>query len=100
MRTFFAYVREPLAVLQKLRPFVRKKIIVDLNPRRDIALREGMAILKAAGFRRVTWRPFFVPKEKRLPPWILKIMAGCEGIPLVRSIPLCWKFHCLLKGEP
>jgi len=100
MRTFFAYVCEPLAVLQRLRPFVRKKIIVDLNPRRDMALREGMAILKAAGFRRVTWRPFFVPQEMPLQVWFLKILVACEGILLVRSIPLRWKFHCLLKGEP
>lgn len=100
MRTFFAYVRDPLIVLRKLRPFVRKKIIVDLNPRQDISLADGIAMLQAAGFRRITWRSFFVPKEKRLPDWVLKTMIACEGIPLVRSIPLRWKFHCLLKGEP
>ncbi|MFN3420617.1 MAG: hypothetical protein ACK40X_02675, partial [Armatimonadota bacterium] len=73
---------------------------VDQQAIRDIPLREGIRILKSAGFRQVTWRPFFVPMEKRLPTWILKTMVGCEGIPLVRSIPLRWKFHCLLKGEP
>lgn len=100
MRTFFSYVSNPLVVLQRLYPFVRKKIIVDLNPRKDMSLREGISILKAAGFRQVTWRPFFVPKEKRLPTWLLKVLVVCEDIPLVRSLPLRWKFHCLLKGEP
>lgn len=100
MRTFFTYMPDPLAVLQRLRPFVRKKLIVDLNPRRDMRLREGMEILRAAGFRHVTWRPFFVPEKRRLQVWFLKALVACERIPLVRSIPLHWKFNCLLKGEP
>lgn len=100
MRTFFAYITDPLTVLKRFHPFVRKKIIVDLNPRRDMTIWKGMAILKAAGFRKVTWRPLFVPKEKSLPNWLLKVLVACEDIPLVRSVPLRWKFHCLLKGEP
>ncbi|CEP67182.1 S-adenosyl-L-methionine-dependent methyltransferase-like [Moorella glycerini] len=100
MRTFFAYTREPLAVLRRLRPCVRKKIILDLNPRRDLPVKKGIALLQEAGFRRVTWRPFLVPKEKRLPPALLRVLVSCEDVPLVRSLPLRWKFHCLLKGEP
>ena len=76
MHDFFSYVRDPLTVFRRLRPFVRKKIIVDLNPRNNISLKEGMAMLSAAGFRHVAWRPFFVPKEKRLPVWLLQAQIG------------------------
>jgi SAM-dependent methyltransferase len=100
MHDFFSYTQEPLVVLQRVRPFVRKKLIVDLNPRGNISLREGLAMLQVAGFRHVTWRPFFVPKEKRLPIWLLKAFAICEDISLIRTIPLRWKFLCLLEGEP
>jgi SAM-dependent methyltransferase len=100
MRTFFAYVHEPDAVLQRLRPWVRKKLIIDLDPRRDLSLREALALLRRAGFRHVTWRPFFVPQDKHLPLWFLRVLCACEGLPFVRSMLLRWKFHCLLKAEP
>jgi ubiquinone/menaquinone biosynthesis C-methylase UbiE len=98
MRTFFAYVRDPLIVLQRLRPLVRKKVILDLNPR-SMTLRDGISIMRSAGFRKVTWRPFFVPKEKKLSPWLLKALVLCETVPFVRAAPLRRKFNCLLKGE-
>lgn len=100
MRTFFSYVRDPRTFLQRLLPFVRKKVIVDLNPRSDLALKEAIAVLEKAGFRHVSWRPFFVPQKNRLPVWLLRCLVLCEGVPLLRSLPLRWKFHCLLKGEP
>src|SRR5262245_32040276 len=100
MRTFFAYMHEPGAVLQRLHPWVRKKLIIDLDPRRDLSLREALALLSRAGFRQVTWRPFFVPQDKHLPLWFLRALCACEGLPFVRTIPLRWKFHCLLKAEP
>jgi len=100
MRTFFAYVHKPGAVLQRLCPWVRKKLIIDLDPRRDLSLREALAMLRAAGFRHVTWRPFFVPQDKYLPLWFMRALCVCEGLPFVRTMPLRWKFHCLLKAEP
>lgn len=100
MGSFFAYVDEPLAVLERLRPYVRKKIIVDLSPRHKVSLQSGLTMLRQAGFRHVTWRPFFVPQERPLPAWVLRLLVFCEDIPWLRTIPLRWKFHCLLKGEP
>lgn len=100
MRAFFTYVKNQLDVLSRLRPFVRKKIILDLNPRGDVSLEDGIALLRSSGFRHVSWRPFFVPLEKRLPEWGLKSLAVAELVPLVRRVPLRWKFHCLLLGEP
>src|SRR6266704_2800004 len=95
MRAFFTYVREPLAVLKRFRPYVRKRIILDLNPRRTVSLRAAVEMLRKAGFRNIAWRPFLVPKEKKLPLSMLKTLVVCESIPVLRSLPLSWKFHVL-----
>ncbi len=99
MRSFFSYVPDPLAVLTKIRPYVRKKIVLDFNPRGTLPLETATAIMRRAGFQNVAWRPFFVPKARRLPAEILRIMVLCEDIPLLQSLPLRWKFHIILKGE-
>jgi hypothetical protein len=59
-----------------------------------------MAIMHEAGFRDIHWRPFLVPKDKGLPHWLLHILVQCEEVPVLRSAPLRWKFHCLLQGRP
>jgi SAM-dependent methyltransferase len=100
MGTFFDYVQSPLAFLKRLRPYVRKKLVVDLSPRFDLTIRGGVAMLREAGFRNVSWRPFLVPQQKRLPTWFLRSLVLCEDVPLLRTLPLRWKFHCLLTGEP
>ena len=61
MGAFFTFIEDPLLVLQTVRPYIRKKIIVDLNPRGRIAIPDAMDMLKTAGFQNVAWRPFFVP---------------------------------------
>jgi SAM-dependent methyltransferase len=99
MGAFFTYIRDPLALLQQVRPYVQKKIILDLNPRGNITVRTAAGMMKEAGFRNIAWRPFFVPKEKKLPAPILEMLAACEDAPLLRSIPLRWKFNILIKGE-
>jgi len=100
MRAFISYVQEPLTVLKHLRSYVRKKLIVDLNPRGRFSLHEAIAIMHAAGFQDVMWRPFFVPIQRHIPNWLLHLLISSEDVPLVRSIPLRWKFHCLLQGRP
>jgi SAM-dependent methyltransferase len=99
MGAFFTYVSSPPAVLARFRPYVRKKIILDLNPRGNIPLRAAIEMLQKAGFRNIAWRPFFVPSAKKLPTSMLKMLVVCESIPFLRSFPLSWKFLCLLKGE-
>jgi SAM-dependent methyltransferase len=98
MGTFFFHVSDPLTVLGRLRPFIRKKIILDMNPRQT-DLRSAVNTLRHAGFRNVAWQPFFVPKEKKLSESTLKTLAVCESIRFLRNIPLNWKFPVLLKGE-
>jgi SAM-dependent methyltransferase len=98
MRSFFAYVNEPSILLARLARHVRKKIIVDLDPRRT-SIADATTMLRKAGFRHVEWRPFLVPNSRRMPVSVLRLMSLCEGLPVVRSVPLRWKFHVLLKGE-
>ena len=98
MRTFFTYVDNPLAVMKQLRPYIQKKMIVDLDPRRT-PVPSALEILREAGFVNVAWRPFFVPEEKRLPAVILRALVACENIAFLRSLPLHWKFVVLVKGE-
>lgn len=100
MRTFFHYIKDLLNVFRRLKPFVRKKLIIDFNPRKDLSIKETMMLLKEMDFWHVNWRLFLVPQSKRLPKWCLKVWSACERVPIVRSFPLRWKFHCLLKGEP
>ena len=44
-------------------PYIRKRIIVDLNPRGRITIPNVMDMLKTAGFQNIAWRPFFVPSD-------------------------------------
>jgi len=98
MRTFFSYVDNPLVVMRRLRPYIRKKMIVDVDPRHT-PVPAALEILREAGFVNVAWRPFFVPEEKRLPAAILRTLVACENIPFLRGLPLHWKFVVLVKGE-
>jgi SAM-dependent methyltransferase len=99
MGTFFTFVQEPLTLLRRVRPRIRKKIILDLNPRGRIDLASAIAVLQAAGFRKVSWRPVFVPTSVKLPDFALRALTLSEEIPILRSLPIRWKFNILLKGE-
>jgi SAM-dependent methyltransferase len=99
MGAFFTFVHDPLTLLQGIRPYIRKKIIVDLNPRERITIPNAMEMLKTAGFHDVAWRPFFVPVTMKLPAAALRTLSLCESVPFLRSLPLRWKFNVLLKGE-
>ena len=99
MGTFFTFVQEPLPLLRRLRPRIRKKIILDLNPRGRIDVAGAIAVLQAAGFRKVSWRPVFVPTSVKLPDFALRALTLSEEIPLVRALPIRWKFNVLVEGE-
>jgi len=99
MGAFFTFIQDPLTLLQRIRPYIRKKIIVDLNPRQSITIPNAMDMLKAAGFQNISWRPFFVPVSIALPAAALRTLSVCENVPVLRGVPLRWKFNVLLKGE-
>lgn len=99
MGAFFTFVQDPLTWLRRVRPRIRKKIILDLNPRGRVDLTSAIVMLKAAGFRKVTWRPVFVPMTLKLPDLALRALAVSEEIPILRNLPMRWKFNVLVKGE-
>ena len=99
MKTFFTFIHDPLRLLQRVRPYIRKKILVDLNPRGRITIPNAMDMLKTAGFQNIAWRPFFVPETMKLPAAALRTLSVCESVPILRGLPLRWKFNVLLKGE-
>ena len=99
MGAFFTFVDDPLPLLQRLRPVIRKKIILDLNPRGKISLRRAIEMFREAGFVNIAWRPFFVPMTIKLPRPLLSALCVCEHVPGLRALPLRWRFDLLLKGE-
>jgi hypothetical protein len=99
MGAFFTFIDDPVTLLRRIRPYIRKKIIVDLNPRARVTIPNAMDMLKTAGFQNIEWRPFFVPVSMALPVAALRTLSLCENVPVLRSLPLRWKFNVLLKGE-
>jgi SAM-dependent methyltransferase len=99
MGAFFTFIHDPLPLLQRIRPYIRKKIIIDLNPRGSVTIPNAMDILKTAGFQNIAWRPFFVPVTMKLPTAALRALSVCENVPVLRGLPLRWKFNVLLKAE-
>lgn len=99
MGSFFSFIDDPLALLKRFRPYVRAKIILDLNPRGPLNVNSAIEILRAAGFEKITWRPYFVPMSVKLPTAILSMLTICEDFEPVRSLPLRWKCNTLIKGE-
>ena len=98
MRNFFTYAADPGATIKRLGALTRNKIVVDLNPR-DTSIAEAMEAVRAAGFGNVAWRPIFIPQRIALPRLFRGALRGAERVPLLRSIPLRWKFLVAVKGE-
>lgn len=99
MGAFFTFVEDPQPLLLQLRPYIRKKIILDLNPRGRITLPSALEMLAKAGFVNIAWRPFFVPMTVKLPGVVLRALSVCENLPGLRGLPLRWRFDLLVKGE-
>jgi hypothetical protein len=55
------YARERRALLRRIACYTEKKLVFDLNPR-QYRLDDVRADLRAAGFDRLDFRPFFVPQ--------------------------------------
>lgn len=77
----------------------RKKLVFDLNPRQfpvDVIRAE----LRAAGFERVTMRPFFVPQTVRLPRPLLAAAIALERSGPPARLALRRKFTLIVAAEP
>jgi SAM-dependent methyltransferase len=98
MRTFFAYVEDPVRVLTTLAARTRTKLLVDVNPRTQ-SLSGARRAVREAGFGSVDWRPFFVPAYRRVNPVGLAALRAAERVPGVRDAILRRKFNAVVKGE-
>lgn len=98
--TYFRYVnREPLGVLQRLRPHVRKKAIVDWNRHNAISFGDAFSCMEQAGFKNTEWRLCLDPQTAKLPSALVRTLPWLENVPIVRSFILKSKGFALTKGE-
>ena len=78
------YARDRRAFFRHVAGFTEKKLVFDLNPR-QYRLDDVVADLRAAGFSRVSLRPFFVPQTVALPrPLIVAAKALERSGPLAK----------------
>ena len=81
LRSFY-YPADRRAFFAHVRGYTRKKFVFDFRPRvHDRAL--IAADLEAAGFRRIVFRPFFLPQLRRLPAAVVPVVYALErtGLP-------------------
>ena len=98
MGSFFTYSARPREVLSRLVGATRKKLLVDLDPRRT-KIEMAVDAVRAAGLSSVEWRGFFVPQRIRLGRYGLALFRTFEQFPPVRDTLLRWKFTAVVKGE-
>jgi 2-polyprenyl-3-methyl-5-hydroxy-6-metoxy-1,4-benzoquinol methylase len=98
MRTFFAYVEDPVRVLTTLAACTRTKLLVDVNPRNQ-SLAAARRAVREAGFGSVDWRPFFVPSSRRVGRIEMTAFRAAERVPGIRDAILRRKFNAVVKGE-
>lgn len=106
MNTFFQYTPEPASFLEQVRPYVRKKIVVDwkhrtpaVYPGSTISLKNACDLVEAAGYK-ASWQPIFLPSTKKLPGFVIYALSRFECVPGIRTIILNRKFWALIRGEP
>jgi SAM-dependent methyltransferase len=97
MRSFFSYVEDPSAVLQKVARLA-PKVLVDADPR-NIDLASCETTVRDAGFASVAHRPMFVPTRYRMSAGMRATLRAAELMPGVRSLILRRKFLVAIKGE-
>jgi len=76
LRSFY-YPADRRAFFTRVRGYTRKKFVFDF--RRPVHDRASIAAdLEAAGFRRVVFRPFFLPQLRRLPAAVVPVVYALE----------------------
>ena len=80
------YARDRAALFRRVAEFTDSKLVFDLNPRR-CALDDIRVELDAAGWNRLTLRPFFVPQTVRVPPPFRRALVAAETVrPVARAL--------------
>jgi hypothetical protein len=92
------YTRDRLAFLRRVAGYTERKLVFDLNPR-QYRVEDVLAELRAAGWRNVAMRPFFVPQTRALPgPLGAALVAAERSGPLAR-LALRFRFTYLVAAS-
>jgi cyclopropane fatty-acyl-phospholipid synthase-like methyltransferase len=76
LRSFY-YPSDRRAFFRRVRGYTRKKFVFDFRPR--VHARATIADdLRAAGFERLVFRPFFLPQLRRLPAAVVPVIYTLE----------------------
>jgi hypothetical protein len=91
------YAQDRQAFFRHAAGYTEKKLVFDLNPRQyDVA--GVVADLRAAGFRDVALRPFFVPQTHGLPVPAVALLRGLERVGPVARLALRVRFTYLVAA--
>lgn len=91
------YARERVELFRRVAGYTERKLVFDLNPRqfRPAAV---VADLRAAGFERVAFRPFFVPQTVALPAPVRAVLVAAERAGPVARLALRFRFTYLVAA--
>jgi SAM-dependent methyltransferase len=92
------YTRDRVALLRRVADYTEHKLVFDLNPR-QYRLEDVAADLRAAGWRRLALRPFFVPQTRAVSrPLLAALVAAERSGPLAR-LALRFRFTYLVAAS-
>jgi SAM-dependent methyltransferase len=91
------YARNRRELFRRVAGYTEKKLVFDLNPR-QYDVDDVRADLAAAGFDRVTLRPFFVPQTRALPAALATLLRAAERSGPVARAALRFRFTYLVSA--
>ena len=91
------YARDRRAFFRRVAGYTEKKLVFDLNPR-QYDVDDVRADFAAAGFDRVTLRPFFVPQTRALPAALATLLRAAERSGPVARAALRFRFTYLVSA--
>ena len=92
------YARDRRTFFRHVAGYTERKLVFDLNPR-QYALEEVLADLRAAGFRSIALRPFFVPQTVSLPGPAVSVAKALEQSGPLARLALRFRFTYLVAAS-
>ena len=92
------YARDRAAFFRRVSGYTTKKLVFDLNPR-QYRLDDVLRDLAAAGFPRLTARPFFVPQTRSLPGPVAAALETAERIRPLAGLLLRLRFTYVVAAS-